>query len=128
MLVALVLQTVISFTTIASGTSSRIEEPRQVVIRTADEWQTLWKSHKAEATAPAVDFAQSAVVAIFLGSRSTAGFSVKITAIRKEGDKAIVEYTEGTPRPDLMVAQVITAPFHIVKVPKDIGTVEFKKK
>ena len=44
MLAVLVLQAVISFTTIASGTAGRIEEPKQVVIRTADEWQTLWKS------------------------------------------------------------------------------------
>src|SRR5437879_6017563 len=127
MLAMIVLQTEISFTTIASGAASRIEEPRQVVIHTVAEWQALWKSHKPDSPAPAVDFAQSAVVAVFLGSRPTAGFGVKITAIKKDGDKAIVEYTEGKPRPDLMVAQVLTAPFVIVKVPKDIGTVEFTK-
>jgi hypothetical protein len=56
MLAAFVLQSVISFTTVVAGPSSHIEEPRQVVVRTAADWQTLWKSHKPDSAAPLVDF------------------------------------------------------------------------
>jgi hypothetical protein len=69
------------------------------------------------------------VIAVFLGTRPTAGFSVTITAIAQDSGKVVVEYVERKPRPDMMVAQVLTAPFHIVKVPKDIGgVVEVRKK
>jgi hypothetical protein len=127
MVAALILQTVISFTTIASGPTSGIEDSRQVVIETPIEWQALWNAHKPGAAVPEVDFTKSAVVAVFLGTRPTAGFSVKITGIKRDGNRAVVEYTESKPRADLMVAQMLTSPFHMVRVPKDIGTVVFQK-
>ena len=35
------VQAAISFTAIAGGTVSGIDEPRQVVVRTTDEWQAV---------------------------------------------------------------------------------------
>ena len=45
---AVILQA-IAFANVAQGTSSQIDEPRNVTIRSADEFQALWKSHS---TAP----------------------------------------------------------------------------
>ena len=81
----------------------------------AAEWQALWKEHSPETAVPAVDFAQSSVVGVFLGFRPTAGFSVEITAVRVEGARTVVEYVEHRPPRDAFVAQILTFPFHIVR-------------
>jgi len=125
--VIVAIQTVITFATVAAGTNSTIEQPRQVIVRTAPEWQALWKTHDPAATAPSVDFTRYAVVGVFLGTRPTAGFAVTITSIKQDSGRAVVEYVERAPGPGGMTAQVLTSPFHLVRVPHDIGTIEFKK-
>jgi hypothetical protein len=104
---------------------SSIDQPLQVVIRTQAEWQALWKRHGAGQPAPAVDFRGAMVVGVFLGSRPTAGYKVDIVEVRKTPDGLVVEYREGQPPPDRMVAQVITAPFHLVSCDRQDGAVKF---
>ena len=122
-----IVQAAISFTAIAGGTVSGIDEPRQVVVRTTDEWQAVWKEHNGRTPAPPVDFSAATVVGVFLGSRCTAGFEVEVTALKKEGDVLVVEYVERTPRPGSFVAQIITTPFHLVSVARNEGEVQFRK-
>jgi hypothetical protein len=113
--------------TVAQGPMSNIEEPRQAVVRTTAEWQALWKAHDGQRAAPAVDFTQSMVVAVFLGTRPTAGFAVEITAVRAEGSRAVVEYRERRPPPDAIAAQMLTAPFHIVRLARTSASTEFRR-
>jgi hypothetical protein len=113
--------------TVAQGAMSNIEEPRQIVVRTAAEWQALWKQHDGDKAAPPIDFTQSIVVAVFLGTRTTAGFSVAITAVKTEGTRTVVEYLEREPSRDAFVAQVLTSPFHIVRIARAAGSVEFRR-
>jgi hypothetical protein len=113
--------------TVAQGAMSNIEEPRQVVVRTAAEWQALWKAHDGQRAAPSVDFTQSIVVAVFLGTRPTAGFAVEIRAVKTEGSGAVVEYRERRPPRDALVAQMLTAPFHIVRLARVSGSIEFRR-
>ena len=119
-----VLQAV-TFTTIARGPSSQIQEPRTVIIRTAVDWQALWTGHAGDVRRPAVDFSKVMVAGVFLGTRPSAGYSVEITAVTRTGTSAIVEYRERQPGPDQMTAQVLTAPFHLVTIPRDIERVQF---
>jgi hypothetical protein len=112
---------------VAQGAMSNIEEPRQAVVRTAAEWQALWKQHAGEGTPPSVDFNQSTVVAVFLGSRPTTGFAVEIAAAKTEGTRTMVEYLERQPPRDAIVAEVLTSPFHIVRLPRTAGAVEFRR-
>jgi hypothetical protein len=116
----------VAFTTITQGSSSQIMEPRHVVVRTADQWQTLWKGHSSQ-PAPVVQFSQSVVVGVFLGSRPTAGFQVEITAVKAQGGLAVVEYVERQPGRGAVVAQVLTSPFHLVALPRDVDTIEFRR-
>lgn len=113
--------------TVAQGAMSNVEEPRQVVVRTEAEWQALWKQHDARNPAPVVDFGQSMVVAVFLGTRPTAGFAVEITAVKAEGSRAVVEYRERRPPRDALVAQLLTAPFHAVRVARTASPIEFRR-
>jgi hypothetical protein len=59
--------------------------------------------------------------------RPTAGYTVGIQAVRRTEGGAVVEYIEGVPDKSRMVAQVLTSPFHLVSIPSDVKTVEFKQ-
>ena len=100
MLIAQVTPAVLLLVTVAQGTMSNIEEPRTVVVRATAARQALWKEHDPEHAVPAVDFAQSTVVGVFLGSRPSAGFAVEITGVKTERDRTIVEYVECRLRSD----------------------------
>ena len=125
MLVVL-LQAVPMIESVAQGRTSSIEEPRQAVVRTDAEWQALWTLHAGAQKTPPVDFATSTVVAVFVGTRPTGGYSVAITGARREGGTLVVEYVERRPGPDAILTQALTAPFHIVKLPRHEGAVTFR--
>jgi PrcB C-terminal len=116
-----------SMRTIDQGSQSGIDEPRTVVVRSADEWSRLWGAHAADKPAPAVDFTKEMVVGVFTGSRPTAGYSVQIVGTREQPEGLVVDYREGSPAPDMMTAQVITSPYHLVAVRKYAGEVKFEK-
>jgi hypothetical protein len=109
------------------GPMSGIDAARQVTVRSAAEFATLWKSHAADRKMPDVDFTSNMVVGIFLGSRPTAGFGVEIVSAQPEGGALVVKYKETRPSRDAISAQVITSPFHLVAVPKVEGAVRFEK-
>ena len=113
-------------TTVARGSMSAITEPREVVVRSSAEWNDLWKELGSTQPVPAVDFTKELVAAVFLGSRPTGGFGVEVVSARVEGDVLIVEYVERRPGRDSIVSQVLTSPFHIVKLPARNGSVRFQ--
>jgi hypothetical protein len=113
--------------TIDRGAHSSVESDRQAVARTAEEWSALWRTHNYEHAAPPVDFNREMIVAVFMGSRPTAGFSVEIVSAAEEAGQVVVRYRETAPARDRVTAQVLTAPFHIAAVPKRSGEVKFEK-
>jgi hypothetical protein len=113
--------------TVAAGSMSAASGPRQAVARTDAEWEALWKAHDAQQAKPPVDLKTRMIVAVFLGSRPTAGYGVQITGARRDGSVLVVEYAERTPPPGAITAQVLTSPFHIGAVPRHEGSVRFEK-
>ena len=128
LLVTAILQTgTPSLQTVARAAISQIDVAEQSVARTQAEWAALWRRHSPSAAPPAVDFASRTVAAVFLGSRSTAGFQVEITGTREKGGVVTVLWQEGRPAADAVTAQVLTSPFHIVTIPKPAGDIRFEK-
>jgi len=115
-------------TTIAQGPLSAIAETKEVVARSTPDWNALWKSHTAAQPAPGVDFSVDMVVGVFLGTRPTGGFGVQIVGARRDAAVLVVEYVERRPGPDDIVTQVLTSPFHLVKLPRHDGAVRFQKR
>jgi len=113
-----------SLETVSRGTISWVNVPQQVVARTSAEWTALWRR---EAPLPAVDFASRTVVAVFLGSRPSAGFGVEITGTREQGGVLTVLWRERMPGAGDVTAQVLTSPFHIASIPKFAGEIRFEK-
>jgi len=101
------------------------ETARQVVARTPAEWRGVWKDHSPADRPPVVDFATHMVVGVFLGTQTTAGYSVEIVGVKLEGDALVVEYATREPGRGSMTAQILTQPFHLVSVPKREGQVRF---
>jgi hypothetical protein len=112
---------------IATENMSNVDEPKQAVARTAAEWEALWRSHASDRPLPAVDLGKRTVVAVFLGSRPTAGYQVEIVGARQEGKGVIVEWAEVRPKPGMMLAQVLTSPAIIASIPKADGDIGFRK-
>jgi D-aminopeptidase len=113
--------------TIVKDSMSNMDEARQAVARTEAEWAALWRSHNFDKPAPKVDFNTRTVVAVFLGSRPTAGYDLEIVATRQEGGGVVVEWAEVRPEKGLILAQVLTSPALIASIPKAAGEVTFRK-
>jgi hypothetical protein len=116
-----------SLTTLAADQMSAVAASRQVVVKTAAEFEKLWREHAPGRPAPTVDFTKNMVIAVFLGSRPSAGYSVEITEVRREGEALVVTWAERSPGRDQMAAQVMTAPAQLVVVPQFNGQVRFQK-
>lgn len=115
----------IAFTTIAAGADSQIEKARTAVVRTAAEWEALWKEHGGTGKPAVIDFNQTMVIAVFAGTRPSAGHSLEITRIQERNGEVVITYLESPPRPGEMVAQMLTQPFHIVSTAARGGRVNF---
>jgi len=115
-----------TFTTLDRSHQSQIEEPRQAVARTPAEWAALWEAHGGEGKPPAVDLSRSIVIGVFLGTRPTAAHTVEIVRIEQRDTDLVVTYREQRPAPGDMVAQMLTAPFHIVRTGAHPGPVRFQ--
>ena len=120
-------QVMLSVVTVASGAMSQMVESQQVVVRTTDEWWRLWARHAPNADAPDVDFDESMVVGVFLGRRPTPAFRVEITAVEAIGDQTVVTFIEHRPDPGAMVARVLSAPYHLIRVERRPATVRFEQ-
>jgi len=99
---------------LAQGFHSAITDPFIAVIR--DE-ATYAELKKLDSNLPklSIDLKTNMVIAAFLGERSTGGYSVEIT----RAANGEIQVKEVAPGKDMMVPQVITAPFKIVSVPAE---------
>ena len=103
------------------------KEPKRAVARTTAEWTALWRQHAGETALPKVDFGSRTVVAVFLGTRMSAGYVVEITGTRQDKGALIVQWRVRRPEPGMVTAQVITSPAHIATIPKFAGEIRFEK-
>ena len=116
-----------SIQTIVTDSMSQVDSPKQAVARTPAEWTALWQEHAGAKAVPQVDFGSRTVVAVFLGTRSSAGYFVEITGTRNDKGALVVEWRERRPERDQVAAQVITSPAHIATIPKFAGEIRFQK-
>jgi len=114
--------------TIVRDNMSNVEDAKQAVARTPAEWAALWRLHAGDQPPPPkIDFTKRTVVAVFLGSRPSAGYAVEVSGTKPAGKTLIVEWSEHTPKPGNVSAQVITSPSHLVSIPKFEGQITFRK-
>lgn len=125
-LVLLAFQAPMPLRTLDRGDQTYVDEVRRVFARTPAEWNALWRRHAPDRDQPAVDFGREMVVAVFMGSRPTAGFNVEIVSAQIEAGVLVVRVRETRPPSDRILAQVITSPYHLVAIPNHSGDVRFE--
>jgi PrcB C-terminal len=118
----------IPFTSLARGMVSGITQPDEVVVTSPAEWQTLWSRHAPAAPLPGVDFTTDMVVGVFAGERRTGGYGVQILGIERGAGDAVVGYRITEPGRDAMVTQMLTSPFHLVRLPRQGVPFRFERR
>ena len=111
-----------SISTIEKGQYSGVREAVQIVIRDQDQWVAVWTRHSSKRTNPPpppnIDFSVEMVVGIFLGEKTTGGYAVEITKAVRDGSSLRVYYREKSPAQDAIIIQVLTQPYHLVRLPR----------
>lgn len=70
---------------------------------------------------PDVDFERSIVVLAVLGQQPTAGYSLHVTRVTREGGTLRVELRVESPPPDRVLATVVTQPYVMIQVDRVLG-------
>jgi len=81
---------------------------------------SLWNlAHSSQLTVPPVprvDFQRETVVAIFLGTRSTGGYSVTVQQVSEENGELYLDVVLASPAPGAITTQALTSPWAMVRV------------
>jgi hypothetical protein len=113
------------FTTQESG----FDQPHRLVIRTPNEWQSVWqqvtRGNQQSSLLPAVDFRQSMIILAATGRRNTGGHEIKIVDMsHSQGGLAVIVQTIA-PGANCMTIQALTSPVDIVQVLRSDERVDF---
>jgi PrcB C-terminal len=82
-------------------------------------WQALWGQHAGTGpgvSVPALDFSRELAVGVFLGRKTSGGYGVEVTDLRRVGDDLHLTVVETAPAPGTPTTTVITSPYHFVVV------------
>jgi hypothetical protein len=74
---------------------------------------------RATGQAPRVDFATRQLLLVSPGPRSSTGYSVEVSQVRRHGDRIDVVVRERTPSLGTNVAARVTYPYRLVSLPRD---------
>lgn len=132
----------VSFTNLGRGVMGPFGPPQNLVARSQAEFDSQGMSQLLDPAAliAPIDWSKEMVVATLMGTRNTGGYSIQITEIRREqlfvilpvpgpppSWELVVKYRTTSPPAGSFVPQVITAPYHMVRLPRHAGTVRFEQ-
>jgi outer membrane protein assembly factor BamB len=120
--------TPVEFTTVDKGDQSAVNQSSSKVIKDQETWEATWASLVANLiehrVPPEIDWGRYILLAHFMGQRPTSGYAVEFTEVL-EGDEISATVKEVSPAPECILAQVITAPYDIIQIPKTDKQVKF---
>jgi uncharacterized protein (DUF885 family) len=109
----------VDFSVLATGTVSEYEGARSVeLILDQNALLRAWAIIGQGRPAPEVNFNTQAVIIAYQGRKSSGGYSINISAIRREGTTLTVTSNEQVPGAGAMTAQMLTSPFVAVIIPR----------
>ncbi len=110
--------------TVAKGSSGGVTKAGELVIRDEVAFTKVWaevNSRRFPPPAPptTIDFKKDMVLAVFLGARSSGGYSIEVASARQRKDGALeVSVRRTAPEPGRVTTQALTQPYHLVTVPR----------
>jgi hypothetical protein len=115
--------------TLAKGSFSGIDEPKQEVIKDRQAWEKFWSQHsvsaKPQEKPPEVDFAKEMAIVVTMGKQRKGGYAVEIISAKEIEKRLRVTIKTVLPKPGGMSIQALTAPFHYVAAPRSDLKPEF---
>jgi hypothetical protein len=112
----------VAFSSFLQGWNSALDHTAIVFVRDQQEWESLWEKHsgnrKPAPHLPAINFADSFVVAFFAGPRGSSGYEVKVKRIVEYPGKFSLEIEEKYSGSGCVVLASMTSPFHFVTIPR----------
>ncbi len=115
----------ISFKTIRTGIYSSQHEKKDHVIDNLIEWETFWWSMDTTQSLPDINFSENLVLAIFMGARSSGGYSISVNKIIETNSALEVFLKEVSPGQRCGVTMALTQPYTIAVVEKTGKDVQF---
>jgi hypothetical protein len=112
------------FERLGSGVSARIADTTEVVLRSAENWETFAAALRPAQPFPPVDFSQMDVLVVAVAVPS-GGYAVEFESVVQTGGEIVATYRLVTPGPDCLTALGQTVPFQVVSVRKSEGAVRF---
>ncbi len=117
--------------TIQKGAFGGIDQPLQEVVTNKTQWADLWGRHTAgkfpKPEPPEIDFNKSSVIFVSAGRKTTGGYTIEVTEVRRTRDKTEIIVTSKSPKEGALTIQALTAPFDIVEVSRIAGPFIFTK-
>ena len=102
------------------GFHSDYREATSLVIKTEEQWKEVWERvhllRLPRPELPKIDFQKEMVIAVFMGERSSGGYSIEIIKITKTAKEIVVVVKGKEPPPGSLRTMVLTQPFHIAVV------------
>lgn len=87
------------------------------VVKDEQQWSNLWGKVNSinipQLALPLIDFNNDMVIAVFLGTKRTGGYSIKISGIKETDDCLEVSVVETAPGGRVTMA--LTQPYHLIK-------------
>lgn len=112
----------LAFETLQKGAHSGVTDKKAVLVTDEAAWKAQWQQMSATQVpapaAPALDFSQQAVLAVYMGEQRTGGYAIEITGVELTNGKLRVTVRQTRPGQGAMVTQALTQPFHVVRIPK----------
>jgi len=96
-----------------------IKKMKFVVIKTGEELNTFLYNHNMQEKIQLDESDEYIYIAAFQGLQSSAGYEIEIKDIKRDGETVTVKVKLRTPGSDEITADVLTSPYHIVKVKRE---------
>ncbi|HOI25065.1 MAG TPA: protease complex subunit PrcB family protein [Caldisericia bacterium] len=104
-------------TVLSEGSMSEVDSYQTLILDDQDSYQEFLTNNKLVIPNP-IDLREHTVIAIFMGYRPTAGYSVEVVDIKEENQKMLVTANLKQPGKNCINLQVTTNPYQIVSIKK----------
>ena len=110
------------FIIIHSGEYSGISTYQNLCIKSEEDWKKCWKNIHSQSIPvpklPQVNFEEDMLVACFMGSRNSGGYTISIDQIVFEESGVFVRVTHSTPGENCIKTMALSQPYVIIKIQK----------
>lgn len=95
--------------------------PLFAVISGPEGWERFLRQHRGRVQDwPPVDWERQVVLVALMGPQRTGGYRITMAEVTVAGNVVTVQVQERRPAPGERVIQVLTAPYHVVTIPRAV--------